>query len=136
MLVCVESGPLINPARLCPTNFPEGALPYSLSNAKVDYDLKTLEYNVAFPYMLFVLATQPTSQTKPHTVLKMHKGIIYDLKRQAKKWLNKSQDSEYFWGGEGADWEKAPRKLWTGLATPSTTLGDAIHINSGSSSTR
>ena len=85
MLVCVESGPLINPARLCPTNFPEGALPYSLSNAKVDYDLKTLEYNVAFPFMLFVLATQPTSQTKPQTVLKMHKGIIYDLKRQAKK---------------------------------------------------
>lgn len=79
MLICVESGPLINPARLCPTNFPEGALPYTLCNAKVDYNLKTLEYNVAFPYMLFVLAIQPTSQTNHRTVLKMHKDIIYDL---------------------------------------------------------
>lgn len=60
MLVCVESGPFINPARLCPTNFPWRALPYTLCNAKVDYDLKTLEYNVAFPYMLFVLA-DPTN---------------------------------------------------------------------------
>lgn len=67
--------------------------------------------------------------------LKMHKGIIYDLERQAKKWLNKSQDSE-FWGAGRAAWEEAPRKLWTGLATLSTTLRDATHINSGSSSTR
>ena len=32
VLVCVESGPLISPGRPCPTNFPEGALPHTLSN--------------------------------------------------------------------------------------------------------